>query len=42
MGGVAKEYTSKLGCEKYFHRITYRAPLEMLLERTCKRTDSRG
>jgi hypothetical protein len=23
MGGVAKEYITKLGCEKYFHRITY-------------------
>jgi hypothetical protein len=23
MGGVAKEYITKLGCEKYFHRIPY-------------------
>jgi hypothetical protein len=30
MGGVAKEYITKLGCEKYFRRITYRALLEML------------
>jgi hypothetical protein len=31
MGGVAKEYKTKLGCEKYFGRVTYLAPLEMLL-----------
>jgi hypothetical protein len=31
MGGVAKEYITKLGCEKYYHRVTYLAPLEMLL-----------
>jgi hypothetical protein len=31
MGGVAKEYITKLGCEKYFRRITYRTPLEMFL-----------
>jgi hypothetical protein len=30
MGGVAKEYLTKLGCEKYFQRVTYWAPLEML------------
>jgi hypothetical protein len=23
MGGVAKEYIIKLGCEKYFLRVTY-------------------
>jgi hypothetical protein len=23
MGGVAKEYITKLGCEKYFRRLTY-------------------
>jgi hypothetical protein len=23
IGGVAKEYITKLGCEKYFHRVTY-------------------
>jgi hypothetical protein len=23
MGEVAKEYTTKLGCEKYFSRVTY-------------------
>jgi len=21
MGGVAREYMTKLGCEKYFHRV---------------------
>jgi hypothetical protein len=31
MGGVAKEYITKLGCEKYFDRVTYSALLEMLL-----------
>jgi hypothetical protein len=30
MGGVATEYLTKLGCEKYFHRVTYWAALEML------------
>ncbi len=30
IGGVAKEYGTKLGCEKYFLRVTYSAPLEML------------
>jgi hypothetical protein len=30
MGGVAKEYITKLGCEKYIRRVTYCAPLEML------------
>jgi hypothetical protein len=30
MDGVAKEYRTKLGCEKYFRRVTYEAPLEML------------
>jgi hypothetical protein len=30
ISGVAKEYITKLGCEKYFPRITYCAPLEML------------
>ncbi len=30
IGGVAKEYITKLGCEKYFRRVTYWAPLEML------------
>jgi hypothetical protein len=29
MGGVAKEYITKLGCEKYFCKVTYGAPLEM-------------
>jgi hypothetical protein len=29
-GGVAKEYITKLGFEKYMRRVTYRAPLEML------------
>jgi hypothetical protein len=23
MGGIAKEYKTKLGCEKYFHRINH-------------------
>jgi len=23
IGGVAKEYITKLGCEKYFRRVTY-------------------
>ncbi len=23
-------YLTRLGCEKYFHRVTYGAPLEML------------
>jgi len=32
MVGVAKEYTTKLGCERFFLRVTYWAPLEMLLE----------
>jgi len=31
MGGVAKEYITKLGCEKYYHRVTYWTPLEMHL-----------
>jgi hypothetical protein len=31
MGGVAKEYITELGCEKYFRRVTYQALLEMLL-----------
>jgi hypothetical protein len=30
MGGVAKGYITKLGCEKYFERVAYRALLEML------------
>jgi hypothetical protein len=30
VGGVAEEYITKLGCEKYFLRVTYSAPLEML------------
>jgi hypothetical protein len=30
IGGVAKEYITKLGCEKYFRRVMYQAPLEML------------
>jgi len=30
MGGVAKEYITKLWREKYFRRVTYWAPLEML------------
>ncbi len=30
MGGVAKKEITKLGYEKYFCKITYRAPLEML------------
>jgi hypothetical protein len=29
MGGVAKEYMAKLGCEKYFRRVTH-IGLEML------------
>jgi hypothetical protein len=29
--GCKKEYITKLGCEKYDHRVTYSAPLEMLL-----------
>jgi len=28
--GVAKEYTTKLGCEKYFRRVTYWAQLEIV------------
>jgi hypothetical protein len=32
IGGVAKEVITKLGCEKYFCRVTYWAPPEMLLE----------
>jgi hypothetical protein len=32
IGGVAKEYITILGCEKYFCRVTYWAPLEMHLE----------
>jgi len=35
---VAKEYITKLGCEKYFRRVTYSAPLEMLLELAQKST----
>jgi hypothetical protein len=31
MGWVAKEYITKLGCEKYFRRLTYWAPVGMLL-----------
>jgi hypothetical protein len=31
MGGIAKEYITELGCEKYFRRVTYQALLEMLL-----------
>jgi hypothetical protein len=32
VGGVAKEYITKLGCEKYFRRvITYWAPMEILI-----------
>jgi hypothetical protein len=31
IGGVVKEYITKLGCEKYFCRVTYCAPLEMHL-----------
>jgi hypothetical protein len=27
IAGVAKEYITKLGCEKYFLRVTYSAPL---------------
>jgi hypothetical protein len=27
MGGVAKEYITKLGCEKYFCRVKYSAAL---------------
>jgi hypothetical protein len=30
IGGVAKEYITKLGLEKYFRRVTYWAQLEML------------
>jgi hypothetical protein len=32
MGGVAKEYITKLGCEIYFRRVIYWAALEMLLK----------
>jgi len=35
---VAKEYITKLECEKYFHRVTYSAPLEMLLQLAQKST----
>jgi hypothetical protein len=31
IGGVAKEYITKLGCEKYFRGAHPRAQLEMLL-----------
>jgi hypothetical protein len=31
MGGVVKKYITKLGCETYFCKVTYSAPLEMLL-----------
>ncbi len=36
IGGIAKEYITKLGCENYFRSITYRAPLEMHLVYNCK------
>ncbi len=36
IGGVAKEYITKLGCEKYFRRVTYWASLEMLLDNHCQ------
>jgi hypothetical protein len=29
--GLAKEYITELGREQYFRRVTYWAPLEMLL-----------
>jgi hypothetical protein len=32
--GVAKEYVTKLRCEKYFCRVAYWVPLEMLLIHT--------
>jgi hypothetical protein len=32
MGGVAKDYSTKLGCENYFRRVVYWVPLEMLLQ----------
>jgi hypothetical protein len=31
MGVVGKKHIAKLGCEKYFYRVTYRALLEMPL-----------
>jgi len=34
VGGVAKQYSTKLGCEKYFPRVPYWAPLEILLVAT--------
>ncbi len=37
MGGVAKEYITKLGCEKYFRMVIYWVPLEMLLEVHCEK-----
>jgi hypothetical protein len=37
MGGVAREYITKLGCEKYFRRVIYWALLEMLLEDWCRK-----
>ncbi len=37
IGGVAKEYITKLGCEKYFHRVTNWAPLEILWGRPKSR-----
>jgi hypothetical protein len=34
MGGVAKEYITRLGCEIHFCSVTYLAPLEMLKDPT--------
>jgi hypothetical protein len=34
IGGVAKEYITTLGCEKYFCRVTYWAPLELAQKST--------
>ncbi len=42
MGGVAKEYITKLGCEFFFCRITYWATLEMLLPKHLKDYKSRS
>jgi hypothetical protein len=30
IGGVERKYITELGCEKYFCKVTYSAPLEML------------
>jgi hypothetical protein len=38
MGRVAQKWISTLGCEKYLCRVTYWAPLEMLLDSICSCT----